>query len=244
MDENLFTISQTAKLLNVSIDTLRRWESKGILKSHRKPKGMRYYSENDIEEYLKSVDIFKFAFDWASKKDGTEPPKYFYCPNSSIFQARLTKLEFYLNNNKAKIVTAPFSLIVAITGEIGNNSFDHNLGNWIDISGIFFAFDLENRKIALADRGRGILNTLKRVRPELKDDEQALKVAFTEVISGRAPESRGNGLKFVKRIVYGNDIKLQFQSGDAKLKIKKGDIELKIKRSDKRINGCIALIEY
>lgn len=244
MGNKLFTIGQTAKLLNVSLDTLRRWEKKGILKSQRKPRGMRYYSEEEIERYLRKADIFKLAINWAGKTEGSEPPNYFYCPNSSIFQARLTKLESYLNNSKITASIAPFSLIVAITGEIGNNSFDHNLGNWFDVAGVLFAFDLENKKIALADRGRGILSTLKRVRPELIDDEQALNVAFTEIISGRAPESRGNGLKFVKRIVCGNDIKLQFQSGNAKLKIKKGDAGLRIKHAEKGINGCIALIEY
>jgi len=35
--------------------------------------------------------------------------------------------------------------------------------------------------------------------PELSTDEEAVRTAFTKVVSGRAPESRGNGLKFVRK---------------------------------------------
>ncbi len=51
--------------------------------------------------------------------------------------------------------------------------------------------------IIIADRGRGIMETLKKVKPGLANDMDALTVVFTERISGRAPEARGNGLKFV-----------------------------------------------
>jgi hypothetical protein len=61
-----------------------------------------------------------------------------------------------------------FSLLTSVAGEIGNNSYDHNLGQWPDIPGIFFAYDLNKKQIALADRGVGILETLRKVKPELK----------------------------------------------------------------------------
>ena len=73
----------------------------------------------------------------------------------------------------------------------------------------------------MADRGQGVQKTLKRVRPQIADDEEALKIAFTEIVSGRAPESRGNGLKFVRKIITEvaklAPIKLSFQSGSAVL---------------------------
>lgn len=37
--------------------------------------------------------------------------------------------------------------------------------------------------------------------PDLKTEQQSLEIAFERSLSGRAPEKRGNGLKFVKRIV-------------------------------------------
>ena len=137
-----------------------------------------------------------------------------------------------------------FSLVVAVAGEIGNNSFDHNLGNWPDIAGIFFAYDVNKRNIILADRGVGVLTTLKRVKPELNNDEDALRVAFTEIISGRAPESRGNGLKFVRKIVSENPIGLLFQSGDAELTLAKDSSDLDIKHSSEPFRGCLALITF
>jgi hypothetical protein len=130
---------------------------------------------------------------------------------------------------------------------MGNNSFDHNLGQWQDIRGIFFAYDQQKRTIVLADRGQGILKTLRRVRPQIKDDQEALKIAFTEVLSGRAPESRGNGLKFVRKIIKDEiksvPIKLYFQSGSASLILKRGsDYEMSI--PEKNISGCLIILTY
>ena len=136
------------------------------------------------------------------------------------------------------------SLISAITGEIGNNSFDHNLGNWPDILGIYFSYSLTERKIILADRGLGILFTLKKVKPALKSHKDALKVAFTETISGRAPESRGNGLKFVRNIVTQNPIKLTFQTGNAFLELQQGKQDFEVEILTRSIPGCLAVIEY
>lgn len=55
---------------------------------------------------------------------------------------------------------------------------------------------------------------VERVRPELETPEQALRVAFTEIVSGREPEARGNGLKYVRSVVFKNPINLLFQTGD------------------------------
>lgn len=48
---------------------------------------------------------------------------------------------------------------------------------------------MRKRYIVLADRGLGILETLKQVRPTLKTHIEAVNVAFTEILSGRAPEN-------------------------------------------------------
>lgn len=62
---------------------------------------------------------------------------------------------------------------------------------------------------------KGIRTTLSRVRPDLTSDDAALKTAFTERISGRAPERRGNGLKFVRRVLLNDGLDLSFCSGTA-----------------------------
>jgi Predicted transcriptional regulators len=236
-------IKSAAETLGVSLDTLRRWDKNGNLVSERKNKySYRYYSPEKIEEFLSKQDVFRLAKKWVLKNKGAEPSEIFYCRNSYVFQGRLSRLESDLA--KMPGMEFNFSIFSAIAGEIGNNSFDHNLGNWPDVLGIFFAYDLEKREIVLADRGRGILETLKAVRPDLPDDETALKMAFTEIISGRAPESRGNGLKFVRRAVEKNNIDLFFQSGSAVLKIKKNMPGINIKKSAKKFHGCLALIKF
>ena len=174
--------------------------------------------------------------------DAIEPQSDFYCIDASVFQARLSKLKSDLE--KIEKLKEIYFLIVAITGEIGDNSFAHNLGSWTDIKGVFFAHDLNKRKIVLADRGQGILKTLKKVKPELNNHLDALETGFTEIISGRSPESRGNGLKYVREVIINNDINLFFQTGDAELKIKKGDFDLNIKKSLISFHGCLALIEF
>ena len=172
--EDLIPISEAAELLKVSIMTLRRWDDNNRLSSIRKGEsGHRYYRRKDIEVFLE--DLFKLAKDWVTSQE--EFPDNFYCQNSAVFLARITKMEELMIRDKD--VKNLFSLLVSVAGEIGNNSYDHNLGQWPDVPGIFFGFDLNKKQIVLADRGVGILETLKRVKPGLKNHKEALEVTFT-----------------------------------------------------------------
>lgn len=241
----LIKINEAAKILNVSMQTLRRWDQSGRLKSIRiNPNGYRYYKLWDIQ--LISMDIFSLAKDWVLKSMAVEPDGQFFCLDGPTFQTRLNHLEIALQ--KIPELEKDFSFISSTVGEIGNNSFDHNLGSWPDIRGIFFAYDLNKRQIVLADRGQGILTTLKRVRPTLMNDSEALLTAFTEKISGRAPENRGNGLKYVKKVLVDikKDIslKLYFQTGNAFTILDDKIINLKIEQTDTSFRGCLALINF
>ena len=246
MNSKLLTIGQVSKIFGVSIQTLRRWDDIDKLSSVRKGiTGHRYYRRSDVDNYIKNNTrslLVKLARSWVVSDLKTEFYPEFYCLDSSVFQARLVKLEGKLG--EIRELGKIFPLISAITGEIGNNSFDHNLGKWPDIPGVFFAYDLHGKKIVLADRGQGILATLKKVRPKLSTHQKALDVAFNEVISGRAPEHRGNGLKFVRNVVADNEINLIFQTGDAKLKINKSRVNLNIEKSNIYLQGCLALIKF
>lgn len=238
-DKNLITIGEAAELLGVSIMTLRRWDESGRLLSVRdKPGGHRYYRKEDIDVFLN--DLFQLAKDWAVSEK--EIPEQYYCQNSGVFQARITKMETLMIENKD--ANKLFSLLTSIAGEIGNNSYDHNLGQWPDIPGIFFAYDLNKKQIVLADRGVGVLETLRKVKPELKDHKHALQTAFTEIISGRKPESRGNGLKYVRSVIVKNPISLIFQSGDAKLLLKGNSADIGFESASENVRGCLALITY
>lgn len=235
-------IKEAADFLGISIDTLRRWDNNGKLKSLRGGQSEhRRYDLTQLEEFLTSSCV-ELAKKWVRNKIGEKPNNIFYCSDSSIFQGRLYKLRMALSRNQE--IESIFSLLLSVVGEIGDNSFGHNLGNWSDIIGIFFGYDVKNKIIVLADRGQGIFKTLKRVKPELQNDLDALKVAFTEIISGRAPESRGNGLKYVRAIIEKNPISLFFQSGEAELNLDKNSSTLKIKKAKDSFRGCLAVIKF
>lgn len=238
----LLSISETAELLGVSMDTLRRWDAKGMLPSVRAgARGHRYYRLEDIQKYRNDPSLL--AQNWVSHNIPEEPEADYYCQTTAIFQARLEKMGAEME--KKPPLQSEFSLLTAITGEIGNNSFDHNLGNWPDIPGIFFTYDLNKKMIVLADRGQGILTTLKRILPTLETDTEALSIAFTEILSGRAPENRGNGLKFVKSVIQNSPaINLQFQSGNGKINITPKKLNLETTIETKSIRGCLAIIHF
>lgn len=239
MDQELMTIGQAAEYLGVSLNTLRRWDESGKLVAIKKSGGThRYYREKDLEIF--ASDLMKFASEWIM--DNVDFPGRFYCATSSIFNARLTKMEYALIQKPG--FEKLYSLVTLVAGEIGDNSFAHNLGKWPDTAGIFFGYDLEKRIIVLADRGLGILETLRRVRPGLPSHVAAVEVAFTEFISGRAPEKRGNGLKLVREVVTDKPIDLFYTTGDAEVRMQGSDKAFRVTRGQHIARGCLAKIEF
>jgi len=240
MQNKLISIGEAAKHLGVSIDTLRRWDARGRLQSIRSGvRGHRFYRQSDIVEFLQ--DIETKGRKWAESPHAVELEPEVYCHTRDVFQARLEQFQSKLSH---LVSLSTMSLVTAVAGEIGNNSFDHNLGNWPDVPGIYFAYSIRTRKVVLADRGIGILATLRRVRPELTNVDEALKVAFTETISGRFPEARGNGLKFVRSIIIAHPLKLHFQTGDASLYLKQNSKYVVISQTESTIRGCFATIGF
>ena len=225
----------------MTITTLRRWDDAGKLKAVRAgEKGHRYYRRKDLDLFVQ--DLSTIAWEWEIDHAVHELDSHYFCIDSATFQSKLESLRADLMTIDGIEPIVP--LIVAAVGEIGNNSFDHNLGNWPDVRGIFFAYDLKRRNVVLADRGIGILASLHRVRSSLATHESALKVAFTERITGRAPESRGNGLKLVRKIVRENPLTLDFRTGDARLLLREGDEEINVHTNDQTFRGCFASIIF
>lgn len=194
------------------------------------------------------VEPFSTAINWYLREEGvtSESPKN-VCPTRDIFQARLDTL---YNEMTAKDVLkeTEAALLTAVVGEIGNNCFDHNLGQWQDEIGCWFSWEIREGVAfcIVTDRGQGVLQTLKRVQPTLRNEEEALKLAFEKRISGRSPEQRGNGLKFVRSVVNGNDGRgLLFFSGADGIRfggssgIEKPDVLSKMK--SKKGTGTFAL---
>lgn len=165
----------------------------------------------------------------------------FYCETRDIFEARNNKTPDILIEKGVDESLA--YLIFSILGEIGNNSFDHNIANWPDAPGIFFGLKYEGGKgiAVIADRGLGILTTLKKAVPDLKNDAEALQIAFTKKISGRVLENRGNGLKFVKKNVFEKNLNLEFGSGKAMVFL---NHDMRIEETRDNIKGCLAILKF
>ena len=72
----------------------------------------------------------------------------------------------------------------------------------------------------------------------------SLRIAFTEVISGRAPEARGNGLKFVKNVVLDNSFELEFTSGSAVVLISGKTKSIVFQSTENYSRECIAVIKF
>lgn len=241
-NDQLLSIGEAAKLLSVSLQTLRRWDKAGILKSFRaSSRGRRSYRQQDVNVLLN--DLPTICWNWAMSSTPAEPIKELYCRTKDAFapEGRLLKLRNDLQRVN-QLGIDPY-LLTSMVGEIGDNSYAHNLGNWPDIHGIFFGYDLNKKVIVLADRGRGILETLRCVRPELQSHKEALTVAFTEIVSGRFPERRGNGLKSVVQNILASDVRLTFRTGNAQMELKKGDQELNITQCEP-FHGCFALLQF
>ena len=180
---------------------------------------MNYMDSNlQIDEIIKNVEK-------ASSERNTD----FFCTTRDVFQARLDSFTFNTN----------FYLLAAIIGEIGNNTFDHN---WeyekSHMRGVYFS--QKDDYIVLADFGRGIKSSLSSVR-KCSSDLEAVRTAFTEQISGRAPEQRGNGLKFVKESVLNKNWYLYFQSGKAVCLINKCSVNFS--EVNFSFDGCLAVIK-
>jgi len=244
MIEKEIRIGKAAKILGVTVQTLRNWDKAGKLRSKRSPGGQRYYDLIDLQRFQLDLEVLGWA--WAASEQVPEIPKQYYCERQDRFTSRLEKMSVellrVLGNGSRDLI----SLLTLATGEIGDNSFAHNIGTWPDVTGIFYAYDVDKRYIVMADRGRGVRATLSRVRPGISSDAEALRVAFTEVISGRDPEKRGNGLKVVRSIAQSNAIGLVFRSGIGMANIPKkpGDMDMDITMTDKNVRGVYAVIKF
>lgn len=181
------------------------------------------------------------AFDWLAQENGVGfLTAEELCATRDVFQARLEKMNIFLKREPQ--LDEIFSFIVTIVGEIGNNAFDHNLGTWRDEAGLYFYYDIPSRLVVLADRGLGIRTTLKRVRPEIQNDCEALMIALKEVVTGRAPEKRGNGLKLVEKLVLTQNMELDMYSGAGHYTIKQGLTACS--GEERAYQGVIAVLKF
>lgn len=241
INEQNLRIGKAAKILGVSVQTLRNWEKSGKLRAGRSKGKQRFYTLQDLNNF--ALDLKMLGLAWATSAIPPELPSEYYCERADRFTSRVTKMGTELQ--KAKNVSESMaSLLTLVAGEIGDNSFAHNVGSWPDVPGLFFGYNIDKRVIVLADRGRGVKTTLQQVRPSIVTDIEALNVAFTEIVSGRNPEKRGNGLKVVRGVAESNEIGLLFRSGIGMVNIPLHPGLMQIKMTDGNIRGTYAIIQF
>jgi len=147
-------------------------------------------------------EALRQCIEWYVSASGLSAPDAGqYCQTRDVLEGRLARLLAYAGS--VGLPEGDAALLTAAAGQIGNNSFDHNLGHWRDQPGCYFAFafDAPMLLVWIADRGRGVLASLQAVVPGLTDHQQALAIAFERIVSGQHPERRGNGLKFVRSVI-------------------------------------------
>jgi hypothetical protein len=185
-------------LLHISAQALHRHLKALVREGVIEAKGSAPFTEYA----LAGTPDFEEASLWVNARTMPNSPESMVCETREVFSGRLPRLKLFTRNGLSE---NHLPLVISTAGEIGNNSFDHNLGQWRDVPGCWFEPQATGRFlwVFIADRGQGIFQSLAKVHPELDNEQNALHAAFETVISGRAPEQRGNGLKYVRSIVLG-----------------------------------------
>jgi len=189
---------ELVQALNISHQAIHRHLkiliTDGILESRERPPSTYYV--------LAGVPDFSQALQWFRAERIEENPLATVCETRDILTARLSHLKAFV---KRGLPIEDLPLVVSTAGEIGNNSFDHNVGQWRDVPGCWFESQITGKRlwICIADRGQGVYRSLIQVDATLQNDQDALQTAFEKQISGRALEKRGNGLKYVKNLILG-----------------------------------------
>ncbi len=233
--------SELAESLQISPQAihkhLRALVSAGIIEPKGRPPSTRYL--------IVGTPDFSRALTWFRATDipGPSPD---VCETRDVFAGRLSRLTLLVNQG---LPEEDLPLIISVCGEIGNNSFDHNLGQWQDVPGCWFETQLTHCQlwILIADRGQGIYHSLARVDPNIPSEQIAVEKAFREHISGRAPEQRGNGLKYVANIIFNRPkAGLACRSGNGRICLgERGkDCSTILETFSSPTNGTITLIAW
>lgn len=140
------------------------------------------------------------------------------------------------------------SKATALVGELGNNVFDHNSGNWpTDVVGCIIAAqhypDLRTIEVTVGDPGVGFYGSLKAAFPELRNDLEAIKKGLAGN-TGRIGEVRGNGLKLIQQwTIQDFSGKVMIHSGEGLVTVDRNEMK---EYTVNRILGTLAqfLIMY
>ncbi len=82
------------------------------------------------------------SYQWYSEASGRNDPQI--CSTRDLFQARLDTM--YRELIARSTDESEAALLTAVAGEIGNNCYDHNLGQWRDIHGCWFQHGSDRKR--------------------------------------------------------------------------------------------------
>ncbi len=162
-----------------------------------------------------------------------------HCYYRDEFNARLSRfitmfMNFGLSESDAQRATA-------LVGELGNNVFDHNLGNWpTDVSGCIIAAqhypNVHAIEIAVGDPGVGFSGSLIAAFPKISNDIEAIKLGLAGN-TGRMGEIRGNGLKLIQQWTLQNFAgKVMIHSGNGLVIVDKSGMK------DTKVNKILGTV--
>ena len=208
-----------------------KMETKAYLKRMRFDKMLFELGYNEAKEVLDRVEV--------PERDNVNIHEVMHCLYQDEFSARLSRFitmfqNFGLSENDAQRATA-------VVGELGNNVFDHNLGNWpTNISGCIIVAQhypsTHTIEIAVGDPGVGFYGSLKAGFPDLVNDTEAIKLGLAGN-TGRVGEIRGNGLKLIQQWTLQNfSGKVMIHSGNGLVIVDKSGMK------DTKVNKILGTV--
>ncbi|NCU42282.1 MAG: hypothetical protein EOM19_06225 [Candidatus Moranbacteria bacterium] len=178
------------------------------------------------------------------EKDDLSVQEIVHCKTQDEFGGRLHRFINIFQNFGMSVDQSRY--ITTILGELGNNVFDHNWGNWSsDFTGCIILAQRygglhQKIQIIVADFGSGFLTSLHPAYPELNDDLSAIEKGLSG-FTGRIGEQRGNGLKMIQNWTIDKFCgKLSIHSGEGLINVDASGIHKK--NISKKIRGTIAQI--
>ena len=164
-------------------------ETKTYLKRMRFDKILSELSYKEEIEILDSVQI--------PEGNNINIHEIMHCFYRDEFNARLGRfIEMFKNFG---LTESDAQRATALVGELGNNVFDHNLGNWpTNVSGCIIAAqhypDIHTIEIVVGDPGVGFYGSLKTAFPNISNDIEAIKLG----LAGNTGSSRRNKREWIK----------------------------------------------
>lgn len=187
---------------------LRALVKEGTLTAQGKPPATRYFAKA-FPRHEESVRLDSVRA-WHAAKT---PPKDTGGILCSMPEDLFRRFELTADIVARLLPKAELSALLDVMARLAGNAFDHNDGHWHEAPGCWLETQLVGKRlwICVADRGQGVLRSLRRAHPDIPDEQAALAAAFERTISGSG--RKGEGLKKVRATVMTGERGIACRSG-------------------------------